>query len=156
MDNNGYGFSANEASSFLNCSAYANREGFLIGAGSVIRDCIAESTRGTAIRGDGSQISDCSILFTARHGIHVNGDCVVRNNVVSDSGTAFSGIDVPGSAIYVESSRNRIEGNNVTRSDVGIHVISTDNFITRNSARGNGTNYVITALNKVGTIVGAP
>ena len=50
---------------------------------------------------------------------------------------------------------SRIEGNTVTRNDRGIDVDNDANFITRNSASQNGTNYVITGVQTIGPIITA-
>ncbi len=42
------------------------------------------------------------------------------------------------------------------RNDLGMDIQLTGNFIVRNAASGNTTNYQIVASNKVGVIVNAP
>ncbi len=56
-------------------------------------------------------------------------------------------------AFAPEQNDNRIEGNNVTTNDRGIHVSASGNLVLRNSATSNTTNYVISANNGYGPIV---
>ena len=61
-----------------------------------------------------------------------------------------------GAGIKVTGPDCRVESNTFMRNDVGIDVQFTGNFIVRNTAAGNTTNYQIVVSNKVGVIVNAP
>jgi parallel beta-helix repeat protein len=73
------------------------------------------------------------------------------NNTCTDNGLGGDG-----SGIHVTNEDNHIEENVVIDNDLGIEVSGPNNLIIRNTARGNDTNYVIVATNKVGVIVSAP
>jgi len=55
--------------------------------------------------------------------------------------------------LLVTSGDNRIDNNTMEVNGVGINVTGTGNLITRNSAAGNGTNYVFVADNRYGPII---
>ena len=83
------------------------------------------------------------------NGIEVFIKCLVVNNACADNGVA------DGANIYASSSDNRIEGNNVTGAPRGIQTAGSGNFIARNTASGNTTNWEIAANNKCLVVLGA-
>ena len=95
----------------------------------------------------GSTIKDCTASQNAGDGIRVRGGSLVSGNTCH-----LNGYNGDGAGIHVSGPDNRIDGNNVTENDRGIDVNESGSFIVRNSARGNGTNYVIAAGNDLGTI----
>ncbi|MFH0794250.1 MAG: hypothetical protein V2A74_09500, partial [bacterium] len=78
--------------------------------------------------------------------------CIVRNCICDQNGL---GINNDGAGIHATGAGNRIEGNNVTRSDRGIDVDVGGNFIASNTAHGNTTNFSITGTQTIGPIITA-
>jgi hypothetical protein len=70
------------------------------------------------------------------------GGCVIRGNTCSTNGEGGDG-----AGIHATGAKNRIEGNNCTGADRGIDVDAPLNFITRNAASGNTTNWDVAAGN---------
>ncbi len=57
-----------------------------------------------------------------------------------------------GAGIYATGSDNRIEGNAVTDCDRGIQVDAVGNFIVKNTASGNSTEFAIVGGNWTGPV----
>ena len=82
------------------------------------------------------------------HGISVS-----NNNLVADNLCVTNGLfSQTGAGILVAGQGNRIENNALTRNDYGLRVTSTSNFIARNTAYGNPTNYSVAAGNSLAGI----
>ena len=86
------------------------------------------------------------IEMLAAENLSSYGVLVLNNNCINN------GWNGDGAGIWVVSSRNRIEANNVHDNDRGIDVDANNNFIIKNNASGNGSNYPIVAGNTVGPI----
>ena len=144
-----------------NTSAATSSAGISIGSGSLALACVAgfnTSTAGTLtsstgqgiVVNAGSTVRDCVARANAGDGIRVSSDCLVEGNTADSNG---NGTGADGAGIHVTSADCRIEGNNLTDNDRGLDVDLSQNLIVRNSASGNGDNYVIVAGNAVGAIV---
>ncbi len=101
----------------------------------------------------GVRVSQCSSSGNTLNGIKVGSDCHITNNNCHNNGKGGVGAGI---FITIDSSDNRIDSNNVTDNDVGIDVNKAGNFIVRNSAAGNTTNYVIFPGNHYGAIISSP
>jgi parallel beta-helix repeat protein len=134
------GITTSTGCSVLNCTSANNAStaaltpttgmGFGLGAGSMIRGCVAWANKG--------------------NGIRISASSIARDNQCDSNGNG-PGI---GAGIQASSTDNRIEGNNVTNNDRGIHIIAPGNLIIANSASGNTIdNYDTVAGNMLGTIV---
>lgn len=149
--NNAFGISAYIASNIVNCSAYSNDySGFLTSSFGVnFKNCAAafNDTDGFYII-TGTVIEGCSATRNRNDGIQVQNGCLVLNNQCYangiDSGT--------GAGIHATSGSNRIEGNLLTSNVTGLDVDSAGNFIVKNSAKANTTNYDITGTQTIGEI----
>jgi parallel beta-helix repeat protein len=121
--------------------------------GSTVDQCTAalNGTNGIKV-GIGSTVRDCTARRNGDDGIEVPNDCRVIGNHCTENGRTTA----TGSGIHATIAGNRIEGNSAILNDRGIWVEGGANFITRNTARYNTTNYVIASGNVVGTIVIAP
>ncbi|MDQ6632077.1 MAG: right-handed parallel beta-helix repeat-containing protein [Verrucomicrobiota bacterium] len=151
------------------CSATRNLpsgNGIVAGPTCTIVDCTVGSNGNDGItEGSGSAVRGCTTSNNQGNGIKVTSDCYVIGNTCeanNRSGFNYAGISVSGHG-------NRIEANSVTATDnpsggfsngYGFYVTdsqtgtpATNNFIIRNSARDNGTNYRIDAGNRVGAIL---
>jgi len=112
--------------------------------------CVAsDQSSGTAINvGTGSTVRDCFVSSQGTNGLLVASGCLVLNNRCYGYGPGGAA-----PAIRATGSFNRIEGNSVSAGQSGIQVDGTSNFIVRNIAMQNGTNYSIAPGNCTGTIV---
>lgn len=152
---NATGFNLGLGSTIIGCSARDNTaDGFVVSSASVVSNCSAYSNTGDGIRAASTSvtISGCTASFNSADGIEVPGNCHVINNICDSNGVG-AGV---GMGIKATGTDSRIEGNSLMRNDFGMDVQLSGNFIVRNSAAGNTTNYQIIANNKVGTIVSAP
>ncbi len=146
--NNGrHGFSANSGSTVSQCSAYSNTNGIVASGGTTVIHCTAylNATNGI-IANTGSRISGCTVRLNDT-GINVASDCLVVDNTC-DGNDAFG--------LLVTSSDNRIDGNHLTDNGTGLHVSGTGNFVVRNSAAGNTTDYAIVVGNNAANILLPP
>lgn len=97
-----------------------------------------------------ARIEGCSVSRNGEYGISVTANCLIIGNNLYFNGRGVSG----GAAIFAEFGDNRIDGNHMTRNDIGIDVDGLDNLVVRNTAIYNtGLDYDIAAGNEVGTIV---
>jgi parallel beta-helix repeat protein len=171
---NGYmGFYLGWGNTIANCSALGNGGSgiYLDGRGCTISECTAtENTdagiyasigdciiknsavffnwqSGIRVNGAGAVISDCSVQYNGLHGIMIDSDCLVKDNTCTANGH-----DGDGAGIFTEYHDNRIENNNCTDNDWGIKVDGNGNFIVKNTASGNTTNFSINAGSHYGTI----
>ena len=105
---------------------------------STVVDCTVQANQYRGIvASDGSTVSRCTARANSQHGIQVASSCHIVGNTCE-----LNGYNNVGAGILVLGSRNRIEGNHVVSNDYGIEVTATNNLIIRNSATGNGTNYL--------------
>ena len=125
--------------------------GISVGEGSVVTSSTARSnaSSGISVTGAGVTITNC-VASDNLYGIFVNATSalVVGNNCYNNSPGNFG----KGIFIGVSGGDTRVEGNNVTDHNVGIHVLSSGNVIIKNSASGNDTDYAIVGGNDVGPI----
>ena len=161
-----YAFYIGTGSSLTNCSALSNQSSagssaaFRTEAGCTISHCTASYTANTTATatpttGMGFDISansiveNCNASSNKGDGIHILSETVARDNICSGNGSGAGN----GAGIHAIAFGNRIEGNNLTGNDRGLDVDNIANIITRNTARGNTTNYDIVANNFFGAIV---
>ncbi len=85
-------------------------------------------------------IRNCTASENQGGGIDLLGDAVVQGNVVDNNG---------GPGISFAGRGNLIAGNKVTRNTVGYYTGFPGNFIVKNIARENGTNWTIAAGNVI-------
>jgi hypothetical protein len=147
--NFGDGISLFSGSLAVNCVARGNQtNGFLLENGSRTFNCVAiENYRDGFNAEIGCSIESCSTFENRQHGISVSNDCTVLNNHCASNGPFSVGANIKAGGIG-----NRIDGNTVVESDYGVWVAGYSNLVVRNTARGNNTNYFITASNSVGGI----
>ncbi len=163
-----YGIYGGNGCTITGCAALGNEGvgaqsgGIRAGNGSLVVSCTSRQNTNTNNPSTSSQgrgisvpsavtIKGCTVNQNRGDGIRVFSDCVVVGNLCSGNG-AFT----DGAGIRADFGDSRLEGNTVANNARGIEVESSGNFIVRNTAEGNGNNYVIAADNKVGVIVNAP
>jgi parallel beta-helix repeat protein len=135
------GINADIGSTIIGCSSGFNSGGggIFASSGSTIRDCTARGNQNVGIRaGEGSTVNDCTVSGNTGDGIVVSNRCHLTGNTCNNNGAGTG----DGAGVHATGSGNRIDGNNVTINDRGIEANSAGNLIIRNSASGNGSNYV--------------
>jgi hypothetical protein len=133
--------------------ASINSNGIAVGPGSHVSSCLAFSNTVDGISvGVGGTVKDCTARANGDDGIEVSTDCLVEKNNCTANGASTAN----GSGIHVSVVGCRVEGNTVLVNKRGFWVEGGANFIVRNTARFNGTNYSIVAGNNVGPIIAAP
>ena len=141
---NRMGFSAFDHSIIKNCIAKNNEYiGIAVSEDSIVEECIASGCYGTNdIAGVGiaatyrCTVRNCVTSKNEGDGINVRGDSYVIGNMSFRNGSA---------GIYISEHDCRVEGNNCTDNGYGIKVDDNGNFIVKNTASGNTTNYLINA-----------
>ena len=163
------GIAAVQGSTVSHCSAKANTStaaisaGFSIDQGCTIIGCTADGNLSTAATlaggngagfrtGNGTSVFDCIAQGNVGDGILVASGCHVRGNTCTSNGSGTG----DGAGIHATNASNRIEGNAVSGNDRGVDVDVGGNFIVRNTASGNTSNYELFAGNAVGPIVATP
>lgn len=122
----GIGFSLRGGANVRDCSAEGNQIGFRANDGVSLRSCTAlNNDCGILLEASGAAVLDCSVVDNTT-GIHLDG---------------ASGNRVDGNALASNASALVVDGSAVT------------NWIVRNTASGNGSNYTIAAGNSFGPIV---
>jgi hypothetical protein len=152
-ENSHFGINAFDNCYIRNCVSRSNRYGgFKLYSGGAVRDCIAEnnSFEGVVATYEAT-IANCNLAFN-RWGIVAGNACYVSNN--NSIGNGEVGIRCGGSG-----GGNRIDGNNVSGSPIGIQVEGANlgGLVIRNTVRpgASGTAFDIqTATNtSLGPIV---
>jgi parallel beta-helix repeat protein len=153
------------------CVAVGNGDGIVAYGGSVVSGCSvvqnfsASSASGISV-GEGSLVVRCTVSdnSSTNASFYFNGieaqsystvrDCVVKENdgdgiktdddsLVVGNLCSGNGADKGNAGILVMGHDCRIEGNNCTDNGYGIKVDGNGNFIVKNTASGNTTNYLI-------------
>jgi parallel beta-helix repeat protein len=134
-----YGIFADQGSSVVGCTARYNSN----------TNSPSTSSHGIGIFvNDDSLVKDCIVSNNRGDGIRVSADSSVIGNTCYRNGTG------DGAGIRVKHQDNRIEGNTLTHNNYGIKVDTHSNFITRNTASGNDSNWEIAAGNICLVVVG--
>lgn len=154
FQNGASGISAIENATITDCLSRSNGDfGISAGNASCITNCSSQANGSSGIYATlGSTITNCCALSNIENGILASTACLVMNNVCRLNGGSSGGIYA---GIQTSGNDNRIEGNNCTLNNRGIHCINSFNFIARNTCSGNGTNWVITPNNVCFVIVAA-
>ena len=150
--NDGYGFQTGDYTVVERCTAKANGiDGFRGTGFCVFKKCIAATNNGDGFRLVDSVATECTSSSNDGDGMQVYGPSFVFNNICSDHRPNGAGIRVMGDMA-------RIEANHVQDNYIGIEAAggSDDNFIIRNTAAGNTTNYNIDSDNHYGQIITNP
>jgi parallel beta-helix repeat protein len=153
QSNGGAGITTGPGSSITNCSARSNTLNGIFADGScAVTNCSATFNALNGISGaSSSTITDCVASFNVQDGIRVAANCTVRGNTCDTNGNG--GV---GAGVNATSNRNRIEGNTVLNSDVGILVANgvLGNIVISNYASGNTAHFQHPASNNyIGTVV---
>jgi hypothetical protein len=154
------GFMAYSAS-LVNCSASNSPIG-IQGSGATLVGCSATACTETGINLQSSNATSCTANQNGQNGFRLTGanlnQCVANGNnsngvivgydsTVRDSSFMYNGVLGSYAGIYVYGDGNRIEGNNSGYQDIGVYIVGTRNFVSRNTCRGNGNNWNVVATN---------
>ena len=166
------GMQFQEPATVIGCTAVSNRSsGFSASAGGLVQDCTATRNGNSGIFGDagtrvigcltssngldgisvraGSTVVNCTARGNGDDGIDIANDCFVSDNHCSGNGSSAA---TSGAGIHASQPGNRIEGNHSVQNEIGYRLDGDGSTLFRNTARGNGTNWVIAAGNDVGPI----
>lgn len=165
-DNSGTGIDVEGSGTVSRCLAEANTHGIEMDGGSVIDsvadgntahgfnvtstnvvDCAAEGNGAAGVRGVSSRVSGCLVVGNDV-GIHVRFGAQAIGNTCRNNAT--DGILVPSDADTI------LDGNHVSGSQTGIRVVSTGNFVFRNTANNNTTHFSVPNGNKAANISTTP
>lgn len=140
--NDGLGFFGGHYVSYMNCTAGSNgAAGFDVAFGCVIVSCAAMfgDAEGFEI-GPGSTVSNCAAHSNALQGFLFAEGCSIIGNVArSNLSSGFSTAD----------DFSRLEGNTSVDNGIGYTVNGTRNFVARNIAAANNTNWGVAAGNVI-------
>ncbi len=168
-NNHGNGIDVGVGSTLRGCIATGNASvgsgfhscGINASSGSTVIGCVSsynsktnatESYEGIGIRClEDSLIKDCQVDHNSGSGIWVESDCRVEGNSCNNNG--FNGT---AAGIYVSGHDCRIENNTVTDNDWGIQVVNNGNFVVKNTASGNTTNYAVHVGSHLGAVKSSP
>lgn len=151
IGNDGYGINA-LSSSIVNCTANYGDQGFGATSGSTLENCTADFDSNGVDLGDSSAVN-CTLFANTSFGFFVRNNSRVAGNLVDGNGIGGT------IGVYVEGNtgRDTVDGNIVVNNGgAGITLTNTGvsgNLVIRNTARGNGTNYLMGTGNSYGPIV---
>ena len=131
-NNDNIGIHAFSSSTISGCTAYGNDlDGIKATHGCIISSCTAGSNGDNGIFAyHGCTVTDCVAKDNTGNGIELFSEGQVTRCIANNNDTG----------IYVGSSDNRIESNNVNdNNNLGIDVNSAGNFIVRNTCSDNTT-----------------
>lgn len=134
IDNGGDGVAAGSYATVNNCTATENgQDGISTVQRSTVMNCATSSNFSDGVEMSfGGVVKNCTASFNTM-GIRVEagGAVLILENECSNN--SISGVHVSAGAA------SRVEGNHCGfNGEFGVRVLTTDNFIVRNTARGNG------------------
>jgi parallel beta-helix repeat protein len=140
----GYGVFGQNGIAVIDSVIIGNRNyGIWLADGGNVTNCTVRNTVGSpglgiGIRvGDYSTLSGCTVSDNPGDGIQFVNYCTILNNTAVNNG-----IDPFFDGIHSLGSNNRIDGNTASgNKSAGIRSSASD-VVVRNTARGNGTNYI--------------
>ncbi len=135
------------------CVAHANgNDGISVGFGSVVQGCASTRNQGDGIDvSTACQVLQCSAVENEQDGIDASAGSAVIGNLCESNGF----LSADGAGVHITSSDCRVEDNKLNRNDRGLDVDAAGNFIARNTATGNTTNYDVTGVQTIGPIITA-
>lgn len=150
------------------CASWGNRvSGFFLSSGSICTACTSEENQSMGIYLDlGAMAVECTCRNNTGNGFYSNGGGLIRgctaygnggdgvglNNgcLVLDCTCRANGAGTASRAgIGMSSGDNRVEGNNCISNNIGVYAAASGNFVTRNTATSNGTNWALVSGNRI-------
>lgn len=151
IDNGGDGIAAGSYATVSDCTATDNgQDGISTVQRSTVINCASSGNFSDGIEMSfGGVVKNCTTSFNGQ-GIRVEagGAVLILENECSNNTNA--GI------LVAAGEANRVESNHVGFNGTGIDVNTTDNFIVKNTARGNGTNFSVVAGNEAAAVITNP
>ncbi len=169
-DNGGVGISVGYAAVVTRCTASDNDlSGIEVGIAATVEQCASIGNGQSGILTNiGAVVRGCTAYFNTLHGIAVDSHCLIEgctaNNNFGDGIRCFANTRIVnnvcivnsfGAGIHASNPANHIEGNYVSGNIRGIDADVGGNFIARNTARDNATNYEMTGTQTIGPIITA-
>ncbi|MFN0135448.1 MAG: hypothetical protein ACKVS9_04935 [Phycisphaerae bacterium] len=151
------GISVYYGSMIMDCIAAGNGASGISTLGAcVIRGCTARANEYAGINAfEDGLIESCAVVSNLGDGNVVGYDCVVRGNLATGNGQGAA--IGAGIAVGQFLRGNRIEDNQVNGNDFGLKVDGDNNFIVRNTARGNTSgNFSVVAGNELAPVITNP
>jgi hypothetical protein len=161
-----YGFDTGTSTLITGCVAKGNSAaGFDAGCGSEMVECIAEGNahagfdlcQATVLRctatsnahegiaaGGASQVIGCAVNANQLEGITGLDHCVIRDNLVRNSGAA---------GVRLTGSGNHVEANHIAQCPKGVQSDAAGNLVVGNSVTSCPTAFVLVAGTRYGPIV---
>jgi parallel beta-helix repeat protein len=170
--NNVAGIVGSSACTFTDCIAFDNGgDGLSAGSYATVTSCTSLSNGGDGITSaQRSTVTNCSSNDNFLDGFEMSFGGVIKNCTAAFNQQGIR-VDAGGAVLILENecsnnsdsgilvssgSANRIERNHVGFNDNGLAIITADNFIVANTARGNATNFAVAAGNESGAVVTSP
>lgn len=153
--NTGDGFRTTGSSALRGCSARFNTlNGFQLNEdyGAMLAECEASGNAGSGFDVRRGLVRGCRAHGNDGDGIRVRSDCTVQDSHCNGNGAGAA----IGAGVNILGSANRIEGVQCTGNDTGIQATAADNFIARNTCRGNSTNFSVAAGNEMAPVITNP
>ncbi len=143
--NTGFGIAGPKRTFVTGSTGEENRGGGIsVGGSSTVSNCNASGNTGVGIIASvGTAVTGCTASGNTGDGIQVDNLARVEGNTCQGNGA--SGGD--GAGVHATGRINRIDGNMSTQNDRGIDIDAGGNFVVRNDASNNTTNYDVVAGN---------
>jgi hypothetical protein len=118
----------------------------------ILEDCVVRDNlrHGIHLTFCCNTVTGCSVMGNGWDGIRIDNRSHVSGNLAHLNGTATNN----GAGIRLTSTESRVEDNTINGNAVGIAADGGANFIIRNHAVANGTNYHNVGAQNAGPIIG--
>ena len=142
--NRGVGISIDTGATVSDSTARNNTSHGFFAVSSSLLNITSTNNGGEGVRlGTGSRLESSVVGFNTGVGVNSQGGSYILRNTVSNNGLGSGA-----GGIALVFGNNRVEGNDVrSNGGIGVQATSSGNFIIGNSARGNGTNWSVSAGN---------
>ena len=143
--NTGFGIAGPKRTFVTGSTGEENRGGGIsVGGSSTVSNCNASGNTGIGIIASaGSAVTGCTASGNTGDGIQVDNLARVEGNTCQGNGAGGG----DGAGVHATGRINRIDGNMSTQNDRGIDIDAGGNFVVRNDASNNTTNYDVVAGN---------
>ena len=143
--NTGFGIAGPKRTFVTGSTGEENRGGGIsVGGSSTVSNCNASGNTGIGIIASaGSAVTGCTASSNTGDGIQVDNLARVEGNTCQGNGAGGG----DGAGVHATGRINRIDGNMSTQNDRGIDIDAGGNFVVRNDASNNTTNYDVVAGN---------
>ncbi|HEU0208170.1 MAG TPA: right-handed parallel beta-helix repeat-containing protein [Candidatus Udaeobacter sp.] len=139
--NTGFGIAGPKRTFVTGSTGEENRGGGIsVGGSSTVSNCNASGNTGVGIIASvGSAVTGCTASANTGDGIVVDNLSSVQGNTCQGNGVGGGN----GAGVHVTGRANRVDGNMTASNDRGVDVDAGGNFVVRNDATNNTTNFDI-------------